>query len=185
MHANVDRFSPVRFLQSTPLVAVLLAAMLSCSSGQDAVIEKTAAQTDSRASQDSAARAGVERSMAVLAAAEISEQVDTIVSYYSEDFLMRRPGEPDTRGRDGIRARFKENFAGWAYERPLLTIDRFASDGSLAVTGGLVGGILREKKPGAAPQNFEFPYLASWIRAQDGRWLLRDLMVLPGAADTK
>ena len=134
---------------------------------------------------DSVARAGIERSIAALEQAQIREDIDTLVSYYAENFVMRRHGEPDTRGREGIRATWEENFAGWAYERPLLTIDRFTSNGSLAVVGGLVGGTLREKKPGAPTQHFELPYLASWIRSEDGRWLLRDLMVLPPAPAAK
>jgi ketosteroid isomerase-like protein len=106
------------------------------------------------------------------------EDIDTLVSYYADSFVLRRHGE-EIRGRAGIRRKWEENFAGWAYERPLLTIERFVGAESLAVAAGVMGGTLREKRPGGATRQFELPYLASWTLGEDGRWLLRDLMVLP------
>jgi len=94
---------------------------------------------------DAAAQVAVRSVVEGIVEADNERDLDRVLGYYTDDAVLRPPGESDVRGRDQIRPRYAGLFS--AYDPEIVgTIGEIRTCGDLAVASGHSGGVLRGRE---------------------------------------
>jgi ketosteroid isomerase-like protein len=118
----------------------------------------------------SEARDAVRRQSTRLTAMYPSENLDSIMSIFSEDAIVYFPDAPEARGKAAVRERYATAFGAVTIESLETQIDTIEAFGDVAYEWGTYSERYAEK--GKPPVQEEGRYLLRWGRQPDGTWLV-------------
>lgn len=125
---------------------------------------------------DRTPRAEIAEAMERYQAAARTVNPDSMAAFYTSTATLFEPGIPPIVGHDAIRA-FLASFPGARVDLATAVADTIEIHGAMA----LYWGHYHEKLefPGQPPSDQEGKFVAQWVRAGDGRWLIERMYRIP------
>jgi uncharacterized protein (TIGR02246 family) len=155
----------MRVPNSLPLVGLSALALIAW--GCKKVPDRSTTETGSVTSA-SEARDAVRRQSERMVAMWPSENVDSLISMFSDDAILLFPDTPEKRGKDAIREHLANAFGALTIQSLETQIDTIETFGDVAYEWGTYRE--RYTETGKPQTQEEGRYMLRWARQPDGAW---------------
>ena len=119
---------------------------------------------------EESARAQITRAWREHIAAAMSKDVEGVLAIYADDMVFTIPGATRVAGRAELAQMERTSMASADLLHARHTLHELRVFDDVAYEIGTIEGPVREH--GAAARVVTFPYMARWVRRDDGRWQL-------------
>ena len=107
--------------------------------------------------------------------AMVNQDVDFLMSCFTEDAILMAPGEPAARGSDAVRSWLENAFAAAVTEKLEARDEDYFDGGDCILETGVADWTTRPTAGGDA-STAHVQWLAAWCRQPDGDWkIARDI----------
>ena len=107
--------------------------------------------------------------------AMVNQDVDLLMSLFTEDAMIMAPGEPAARGSGQVRSWFENAFGAAVTEKLDASNEEYFDGGDCILETGEADWTTRPTA-GGDPSTARMKWLAAWHRQPDGGWkIVRDI----------
>ena len=107
--------------------------------------------------------------------AMVNQDIDVLMSLFTEDAMLMTPGEPAARGTEQVRSWFENAFGAAVTEKMEASNEEYFDGGDCILETGDADWTTRPTA-GGDPNTLRVKWLAVWHRQTDGDWkIVRDI----------